>query len=547
MIKYIVCIIILIATTSGLKFSESVDINDMDGSFLAKTYSGAANDYARGIGTQSYYREYLSEPNELSLLSEYKIANSAQDKYIYGSQKTNSFKLINISATPVNEIFSLPYSPNRYAISMKSPTGLMHGLSMDGWSGPGVKNLSASSKIEFSSPKLMESGAEATKSEFSTNVEIRGAGDLSEYVMDYGSTRRPTVIAETKLSSSDFILDTGIGGDLIGFGSSESSGLSSMGNINVSSEYGDIDQLKDSRISLENGFMSNENYLYILEESWKNGAITADNLLIEAKKLLENKRISPKQYDELQKEVRTYLVHQTEVSVNVSQYTGKFLDGIFDKDTYLRLIDDLWVKRELDDDSYLSTLLELKKLRKIGDLDYSERKERVRERITNSGPEEISPNERNGGDDPLKNARSNLVNGLLGIESYTFMLKECWNSGVVNETYFLSEAAYLLKNKRITDEKYKKMETEVRDYLLQQIDTNAKLSKYKNDFITGVLNKTAYLKLIDDMWEDGFVKDDDYLKLLIYFKENGKIDENDYVERSKIVREKIVNGGGGKD
>lgn len=45
------------------------------------------------------------------------------------------------------------------------------------------------------------------------------------------------------------------------------------------------------------------------------------------------------------------------------------------------------------------------------------------------------------------------------------------------------------------------------------------------------------------MWEDGFVKDDDYLKLLLYFKENGKIEESDYVERSKKVREKIVNDG----
>lgn len=376
--RAIACLWLLVSISYGLSFEEDLSVHD-NGKIFAQTDTGFTKDQVQGIGEQTYYRKYTHYPNEESLQSEYTLANSSYI-YLYNGKKSYSFKVLGTNSNVKDDFNHLNFSPNRYAISMKSPTGLQHALSVRGRTGIG-NILNIKNSIEFKVPQLGTSASENAKPEFKTDYNIKGAGDLSEAVLNYNVLKHREVIGEMSVSSKNFSLTSRLSDTLFGFGDYDPSGLSSMADVNITSEYGKEDPIRGLRDNFEKGFVSIKTYEHILEEYWKDGILDEDSFLSEAHSLLENRKITKEEYDKLELEVRSKLVEEASVTTNLSDYTKEFLSDRMNKTTYLILIDNMWKNKDLGDDQYLEQLMDLKNKGKISETDYSERSTAVQNRI----------------------------------------------------------------------------------------------------------------------------------------------------------------------
>ena len=237
--------------------------------------------------------------------------------------------------------------------------------------------------------------SELVKSEFRSNYKISGAGELSEDVLNFNVAKHPEFIGQTKIESDNFTLHSIVSDNLNSFGDSASAGLAgtagintaglaSMAEVNITTENGSPDPLKDTKSLNTKGFLSNDAYLKFLENEWKYGIIDEDRFLSEAQSLLRDKKINQSQYDMLTVEVSNALVKAVSVSTNLSKSTDAFLSGDMSKEAYLKLIDNMWARGDLGDDQYLGQLKDLLDKDKIDSADYDIRSTQVINKITES-------------------------------------------------------------------------------------------------------------------------------------------------------------------
>ena len=558
--KFIIlaCLFLLTYLSQGFTLSEDIAVKSSNGTLYSQTHSGVADDSVQGVGTQQYYREYKSNADGFSLKSEYDLKNDLTENDRYRSKKVGSFKVASvIDSKNVEEIY-LPYSPNRYSIIMKSPTGLQHSVSIRGWSGPGLRNLTTKNYITFTIPKLSAPASEVVNPEFKSDYTIEGAGDLSEDVSDFNVKKHPNRIAQTKISGSDFKLESIVSDTLNLFDNDATTAVAAMADVNITTEKGKEDPLKDAKSNFENGLLSAGTYVKILENDWKNGVIDDEVLLSEAKSHLTDKKITQNEYERLQKMVREAIITRSDVAANLSEITDKFQNGVIDKTTYLASIDNMWLKVDLSDEQYLGQLMKLKEQGKIDDADYNTRSKKVRDKtiieskmdasdetatveiVSNESSSTVNTGAEAAKEDPLSEIRSAFGKGLISRETYLIIIENNWKNGVIDDEVLLSETKSLLTDKKITQNEYDQLQKMVREAIITRLDVAANLSEITDKFQIGVIDKATYLELIDNMWLKVDLSDEQYLGQLMKLKEQGKIDDVDYNTRGKNVRNRIV-------
>lgn len=329
-----VYVMIFISIASGLSIKESIQVETEDGTLYTYTHTGAANDFVKATGEQSYTRILSSEGDELSLDSIYNLSNPMTsykgDVSSFNTMYRNYTKNIKFSG------IDFPYSQNQYAISMRSPSGLESDLSIKGWS-IGQKGFNAENKISFVVPKLGASAISTAEREVSTEYIVSGAGNLSSNVLNLYTGRHPNTITQTKVSGSKFHFESGVSDVINQFGSDASSMLGDMGDVNITTERGRSDPAEDIRSKLNKGTINETEYLDLLDMYWENDIISDDRLLEDAKKFLDMKQITKARYDALFEKVEFKMLNRIDTKADLTKYTNEFLSGSLNKSSYLQL------------------------------------------------------------------------------------------------------------------------------------------------------------------------------------------------------------------
>jgi hypothetical protein len=356
---------ILTFLTAAYDFTETINVIG-SGKMLAETDTSQAKDMAQGSGDQYYYRELISKPDHLSLTSEYNITKSdGVDKKFYlkdaKGRKTGIYQI---------------YMPNRYSISMKSPGGIQHTVSVSSYSISNSSPLSSKSQISFNAPT---EDSPSSETGITTNYNIEGAGNLSEVLLDSTSGRHPREIAGTSIDSVHFKISSSVSDDAGLQGSDASTMLDSLNKVSLPTESGkpntnDLDELNSK---FDNNIISPPMYISGLKEKWESGKIDSNALLDSLKKQVENGKIEQKDFDG----IRSYIMNRQEKASSTDRsitfVESELKNKLITSEEYLGLINQMWKGQEITDTIYLDKLKTLKEKGNITDTEYSNLKKEV--------------------------------------------------------------------------------------------------------------------------------------------------------------------------
>ena len=279
MVILLVAIILMSSGASALKFDEKITVNG-GGYMHSQTNTEQSSDLIEGHGAQNYHRSLTSQLGLSSLASEY----SLKSDNIWNNYQHSFY--VNKTLTE-NKIYTgdgLPYAayfPNRYQISMKSPTGLRHTISVYGSSGEGVENLSSVSRIAFDPAIAPPSSLQTSEYALSTSYAINGNGSLSEAITDLSQSQHPTNIAETSIVGG-FTVNSRLTNSL---SLPASEAQSQSAKLDSVTPVSDMPQQNESSVRIAD-----------LETMLNRGLITQDDYLNEMKDLLTTGRITADQY-----------------------------------------------------------------------------------------------------------------------------------------------------------------------------------------------------------------------------------------------------------
>jgi hypothetical protein len=143
-----------------------------------------------------------------------------------------------------------------------------------------------------------------------------------------------------------------------------------------------------------------------------------------------------------------------------------------------------------------------------------------------------------GVSDPAADLSNKFNKKLINATEYINLLEKYWDNGIVNDEYLLTKSKELLDAKQINDKRYSDIFARIQSKEVGGIESEAKLTKYTNQFLREDINKTIYLKLTDDMWKNGEIEDIAYLNLLNDLVIKGMILVKDRNDRYELIQKK---------
>jgi hypothetical protein len=273
-------LILMSSGASALNFDEKIKVNG-DGYMLTKTNTEQSSDLAEGHGTQIYHRSLSSQLGVSSLTSEYNLkGNNFRKNYNNHSFRINGEGIDN-DIYVAYYLLNPAYFPNRYLISMKSPTGLRHAISVYGLSGEGAENLTSVSSIVFEPAIEPPSPIPTSSYTVSTSYNLNGNGSLSERLIDLSLSLHPPNLAETSIIGN-FNVNSRLSDTLTLTAGEAQAQLAKADSVTPVS---DMPQQSMSSVTVAD-----------LESMLSKGLITQDNYLIKMQELLETNRITADQY-----------------------------------------------------------------------------------------------------------------------------------------------------------------------------------------------------------------------------------------------------------
>ena len=336
----LVAIILMSSGASALKFDEKITVNG-GGYMHSQTNTEQSSDLIEGHGAQNYHRSLTSQLGLSSLASEYSL---------------KSDNLPNVA-----------YFPNRYQISMKSPTGLRHTISVYGSSGEGVENLSSVSRIAFDPAIAPPSSLQTSEYALSTSYEINGNGSLSEAITDLSQSQHPTNIAETSIVGG-FTVNSRLTNSLTLPARSEAQSQSAK--IDSVIPVSDMPQQTESSIRiadletmLNRGLITQDDYLNKMEDLLTTGRITADQYASSLKSAFDSGLItlSYVDYSAMQQKASSATLKDLNTLVNKTLVTPE---------EYLIALKQMFDDNRITEVDYLSALRATKAATKISEVQY---------------------------------------------------------------------------------------------------------------------------------------------------------------------------------
>ena len=272
----LIAIILMSSGASALKIDEKIEV-DGGGYMHSQTNTEQSSDLIEGHGAQNYHRSLTSQLGLSSLTSEYSLKSD--------NIRNNYHRSFSINKTLTDNIYvadNLPnsaYFPNHYQISMKSPTGLRHTISVYGSAGEGAGNLSSSSRIAFDPAIAPPSSLQTSDFALSTSYAINGNGSLSEAITDLSISQHPTNIAETSIVGN-FAVNSRLTNSLTLPASEAQSQLAKIDSVTPVSDMPQQNKssvtIADLETMLNRGLITQDDYLYKMEDLLTTGRITAD-------------------------------------------------------------------------------------------------------------------------------------------------------------------------------------------------------------------------------------------------------------------------------
>lgn len=443
----VMILIILILVSSGvsaLNFDEKINVNG-NGYMLSRTNTEQSSDLAEGHGDQTYHRILSSQLGVSSLTSNYNLKSDNFTKNYRYSLKFNR-TMIDYDIYGENNLVNSAYLPNRYSISMRSPTGLRHTISTYGLSGEGVGNLNSSSSISFNPVKAQPSPEQTSQYTVSTSFDINGNGSLSEAVTDLSLGKHPANVAETSIYGN-FDVNSRLSNALTLPGSEAQDQLAKADSVIPVS---DMPQQNNSTIIVAD-----------LENRLNTGRITQDDYLNEIHNLLKTRSIDESQYaTSLTSEFNSGFI-----TLSYADYTDRLHEATPGTLTKLNALVN---KGLIPPEVYLTSLKRMLDDNRLSEIEYLSAI-KATENVTKANESSIFKN------DTLNEMESKFANGVIDWTTYSTRLIEMLNLGLINTT----------------------------DYNIQ-IDVTSKvtISKFEQMLDKGLINETQFVCALKKMKDE---------------------------------------------
>ncbi|VVB72506.1 Uncharacterised protein [uncultured archaeon] len=435
-IRFIIIIIMLTSLSLAYDFTEKVHVYG-SGNMLAQTNTNMAGDSARGSGEQYYYRQLISKPNQLSLTSEYNLKSDGIEKRFY---------LKNLSG--FNTGIYQTSNSNHYSINMRSSGGLLHSVSVSGFSIPNSTNLTSKSRVTFNAPTADSPSSETG---VSTSYNIEGPGSLSEVLLDYSSGRHPWKIAETSITGPHFKIESGVTDEKSPVGSDISSLLENFNGMSSSTEKGvpNTDELDELNDKFDRGIINAEMYISGLRDKWESKKIDDVSLLESVKARVDKGLIKQSDFDGLSKFIADSRSKAAKTEYGLNFINAEFKNKRITDKEYLQLLNTMWKDLEITDTIYLERLKYLRENNNISESDYASRKAEVFEKSEAKSNIDLV----------LNDLEENFTNATK--DKYLSDLHDLWAGWLIDSSKYLKILKARLDKSDITEEDYAKAKDEI--------------------------------------------------------------------------------------
>lgn len=357
-------LILLTSCASALKFDEKIKV-DGGGYMLSQTKTGQSSELAEGHGAQTYHRSLSSQLGISSLASEYNLKSDDVKNYRY-SFAINKTSIDNKSYVNYN-VLNPSYAPNRYQISMISPSGLHHAVFVNGMEGNDTENLVSSSSITFKPAVSPPSIMPTPQYTVTTSYSINGNGKVTEVVADDSQGRHAPNIAETTIIGN-FSMSSRLTDSMILPKSSEAESQSAKADS--VKQVTDLPQINESSLKVAD-----------LESMLLDGLITQDDYTNKMQDLLNEESISADQYATsltyafdndliaLSYENYSLLLHKA-ASGTLNELNEMVNESIIYPDEYLSKLGQLLSSDRISEGEYLNAIRKTRAATSVSDRQY---------------------------------------------------------------------------------------------------------------------------------------------------------------------------------
>jgi hypothetical protein len=380
MIKAIGIIMIFLISISlvlGLKVTTEARIFGY-GEMLAETDGGPARDLAGGIGEQHYYRELATEPDKMTLMSKYDLKSNSNEKRFYlkdiNGTKTNYYQL---------------YEPNRYSMQMASPSGLLQSVSVRGFSGASLPNLTTSSTIIFNAPSV---GSTSSKSLVATGYYIEGAGNFTEKILDRTKGKHAETLASMWISSPHFRISSSLADDkafqtndatAAMLASQEETSTTVERSAPIYRELNKLDEQFDEKI------INSTEYLNGLQQIAEKGELDSNVIMDVLKSRAESGQIKKEEYVNVAQSMANKEEKIKRIDEDLALYKKDLDNNLITKNDYLNVTEDMYISERISASTILRLYKSMHDEGKLDDAEYSAAKEKIFEREQNIGTIDI--------------------------------------------------------------------------------------------------------------------------------------------------------------
>jgi|GEM_PF-2456287 len=357
-------LILISSCASALKFDEKIKV-DGGGYMFSQTNTEQSSELAEGHGAQTYHRSLSSQLGVSSLASEYNLKSDDLENYRY-SIAVNKMGIDNKSYVTYN-VLNPSYAPNRYQISMNSPSGLHHAIFVNGLEGSDTGNLISASSITFKPTVSPPSILPTSQYTVSTSYSIDGNGSVTEVVTDSSLGRHASDIAETTIFGN-FSMNSRLTDSMILPASSEVESQSAKADS--VRQVTDLPQKSESSLRVAD-----------LESMLLDGLITQDDYSNKIQDLLKKESISADQYATsltyafdsnlitLSYENYSLLLHKA-ASGTLDELNEMVNDTLISPDEYLPKLGQLLSSNRITEAEYLEAIRKTRAATSVSDRQY---------------------------------------------------------------------------------------------------------------------------------------------------------------------------------
>jgi hypothetical protein len=356
--------ILICGCASALKFDEKINV-DGGGYMLSQTKTEQSSDLAEGHGAQTYHRSLSTQLGVSSLESEYMLKSDDIEKNRY-SFAVNKTGIGNKSYVTYN-VLNPSYAPNRYKISMNSPSGLRHSVFVNGLGGSDTGDLISSSSIIFKPTASPPSILPTSQFTVFTSYSINGTGSATEVVADSSLGRHVSNIAETTIFGNFGMksrLTDSVALPTSGEAESQSAKADSVRQV---TDFPQANQsslrIADLESMLLDGLITQEDYLNKMQDMLSDGSISANQYATSLINAFENNLI------QLSYENYSFLLHKA-ASGTLNELNEMVNDTLISPDEYLIKLEELLHSNRITEAEYLEAIRNTRAATSVSDSQY---------------------------------------------------------------------------------------------------------------------------------------------------------------------------------